>query len=248
MILLAEESESSLGGILKEALLPAGWDIGGVHITPGVISACVVAVLLLLTAIACWSSLYTRMLPLHGGGRNLLGGFFLLDFAFGMVFYRFRKIFENWKISGAAFLFFVLLYAILSKILNFDAGGSYYTIWLSANPPGVFYTSYVFAVFFGFLFCRTGLDFLRTHGRWKRTGDFIARLLFLLALCGRYSYVIFLFHMIPLLLLQKLGFPPDNSPGRGLLIILGILVPPVFSILLGWIGRKARLFLSPQAE
>lgn len=51
MFLLADESNSSMGEVLREAILPEGWDIGGVHITPSVISAVVVAALLLLVAL-----------------------------------------------------------------------------------------------------------------------------------------------------------------------------------------------------
>lgn len=205
-------------------------------------------VLLLTAGFSLWATLYTRMLPLHGAGKNILGGFFLVDFVLGMVFYRFRNTIMNWKVSGGAFLFFALAYAVLRRKLDFDGAGIFNMIFISVNPSGIYFTTYMFAVFFAFILFWSGLDFLRNDPKWKTAGDFIFRLFYPLSVFGKKSYVIFLFHMIPLMLIQKKAeLLPDNFWGQILAIVAGVLFPPVFSILLDWIGGKIRKILFPPA-
>ena len=204
-------------------------------------------VLILLVVFSLWTTLYTSMLPLHGAGQNLLGGFFMVHFVLGLIFYKYRHVAMSWKIAGSAFVIFVFAYVFLRRFTKADMSSKCYSVFLAANPAGIYYTTYIFAVFFGFLLVWFGLNLLRKHSFWKKTGDFFLLLLSPLAACGRNSYVIFLFHMIPLFLLQKnQGLLPGNISGQVVLIAAGLLIPPLFSILLGWIGRKIReLLFSP---
>lgn len=72
MILLAEKSGSTIGDVLREAMLPEGWDLGGLHITPGLISAVVVAVLLLLVAVILRIFVIPRFKTVPGKFQALL--------------------------------------------------------------------------------------------------------------------------------------------------------------------------------
>lgn len=199
------------------------------------------AVFLLLTGIAFWSTFYTKMLPLHGGGQHLLGGFYLLNFALGMLFYRFKEWFGKWTVSGSFFILFSAVYIFLRLIPESNLKGKTAVVLLSINPNGVMYAAYSFLVFFGLLCCFCGLDAMRNHAARKKTGDFIVRLLFPLEVCGKYSYVIFLFHMIPVRFTEKY-YKTDLSGKVPLaaVFLTCLLVTPVFCILLGWIGKKIR--------
>ena len=72
MFLLASESNTSMGEVLKDAILPKGWDIGGVHITPGVLSAVAVTGLLMLAALILRIFVIPRFKTVPGKFQALL--------------------------------------------------------------------------------------------------------------------------------------------------------------------------------
>ena len=121
MLLLAEESESTLGSVLKEAILPAGWDIGGVHITPGVISAIVVTVLLLLAAAIIRIFVIPRFTTIPGKFQAILEKLvtFFDDMAYGNSPHRHAYL-GAFVFAAGVYIFAGVLFELFGWQVNID--------------------------------------------------------------------------------------------------------------------------------
>ncbi len=202
------------------------------------------ACLLFLLAAAVWATFCTRTLPLHGGGAKLFGGFFLFHFALGMTAFRFRRFADSPAVTSAGFVIMTVLTLILKNNLDRFTGKFAETAILGINPSGLFYTVFTASVFFGVLFFRNIFLLLKRRVRLHPAFPEACAVPFIY--CGRCSYMIFLFHMIPLTCIKKSGLELSFPSGPFTSILFTVfctLSAVVFPVLMQRLGKGVREML-----
>ncbi len=205
-----------------------------------------------VVAIGAWSNFYTEMLPLHGGGKHLFGGFFLIFFALGFLFCRFRVVLESLPavllLAGA----FIPLYILSNLFWRADFYKSY-GLGLAVNPPGLYIFLYTFMIFWGTLLLFKLIDFTRL---WKYTRPVSAlfdALILPVRFCGKHSLLIFLYHMLAigvlLVLLQCISV--ETFTERLFFSIFALVFATAFPLLFALLGygwKRCIRFLSTERE
>jgi|GEM_PF-3519919 len=207
---------------------------------------------LAVAVVGFWSNFCTDMLPLHGGGRCLFGGFFLIVFAMGFLFYRFRTVLE----SLPAILFlsgvFVPLYILFNRFWRPSFMGVY-ELGMSANPPGLYIFLYTFMIFWGILLAFKLIDFTRL---WKYSRPVSAAfdvLIWPIRFCGKHSLIIFLYHMLAIgILLVLLRFIPVKTLSMRIIFSIFALIFatafPLIFVLAGYCWKRCLQFLSTEKD
>lgn len=207
---------------------------------------------LAVSGIGFWCNFCTEMLPLHGGGRCLFGGFFLIVFALGFLFYRFRTVLESLPgillLTGA----FVPLYILFNQFWR-PSFMVVYDLGMSANPPGLYIFLYTFMIFWGILLGFKLIDFTRI---WKYSRPISAVfdiLIWPIRFCGKHSLIIFLYHMLAIgILLILLRFIPVKTLSAKILFSIFALIFatafPLIFVLAGYLWKQCIRFLSTGRE
>ncbi len=126
--LLAEEStKPSLGEIMKEGLMPQGFDILGVNVSPGVVSAVIVAGFLLLVALIIRIFFIPRFKMVPGKAQAILEKIveFFHDMATGNSPHR-NGFLGAYAFSAGVYIFVGTLFELLG--IQIVAGGQVITL------------------------------------------------------------------------------------------------------------------------
>jgi F-type H+-transporting ATPase subunit a len=126
--LLAEEStKPSLGEIMKEAVMPEGFDILGVNVSPGLVSAVIVAGVLLLAALIIRIFFIPRFKMIPGKAQAILEKIveFFHDMATGNSPHR-NGFLGAYAFSAGVYIFVGTLFELLG--IQIVAGGQVITL------------------------------------------------------------------------------------------------------------------------
>lgn len=151
-----------------------------------------ILILFMLTELGLIFTKYTLVLPLHGGGRYILGGSFLPIFFIGMIFASFNLKIKTVK-TNVIFtsVGFMLLFIFFVKMCNPNSYvnklNRIFSIW-DKNPTGTVIFVYSFLVFITFW----SLYILSE----RLVGNKFMKLFKPVEKCGEYSMDIFLYHLL----------------------------------------------------
>lgn len=176
--------------------------------------------LALIALAAHWFTRHTTMFPLaYGGGRSLLGGYFLLTYAIGMVFalwpWNGRRI---WAFAGS---FGILLASVLGLAPVKDGicalNGKVGFILYNLSPGGGLWMLVAVSVF---LIVRSGSGVLE-----RVSGNVVSRVL---QAVGRESMMIFLYHILVIISIDRVVH--WAHPVTGCLTFVLAAMMPIFGI------------------
>lgn len=189
-------------------------------------------------ACLCWFCsilvYYTFILPVHGGGKNLFGGTFLLLYYIGILFGNFnvfdKLIEKKYFVLGISIILWIVWWRLycLGK-LPFD-------VWLSAywgngfNPPSI--NAMVFSIISLFVFY-SAFCLFEDYG--KQVGRCIVNIL---SFIGQYTLYIFMYHLLVRDIVLTL-FPQVQS--NIWLMRFAIFIPMLLApVLIAWLIKKIR--------
>ncbi|MCM1191913.1 MAG: acyltransferase [Butyrivibrio sp.] len=181
---------------------------------------------------------YTYILPVYGGGQYLFGGTYLAVYFFGMLIGRYRSEIKFGKISGiiSGFVFLGLLAGWSSFYIRdkftLDVKIKYFGNW---NPPGV--SLFLLAI----LILGLGISVdavIRIYN--------VKFLIFLedkVSVLGKYSYYIFLFHLLIISTLRTSRLGELVSCNIWLQRFVYVIITFGISIALGFLMEKLMAWL-----
>ena len=146
--------------------------------------------------ISIFAQKYTFMLPIHGGGKYLLGGSYLFMFTLGMMFYRYRNTYSGIKINLGLF---ILAVSILTCYESFNL---FAISW--KNPPNSFTAIYSLSIFFLIYSGRTIFGYLNLEKIETIPLKYFKNIICCSNKLGKYSLAIFIFHTIALTIEKKI--------------------------------------------
>ena len=149
------------------------------------------AALIVVIIISRWTTSYTNILSILGGGGKLLGGTYLILLYIGMWFAKYYERKQFSKKQSIAFLavsfFFTSICAWILAVGEFPFD-KYLPLGSSLNPPGI---SLIFYAVFVSLLCY----FLGTVINFY-VNSVLAKLYIRVSSIGRHTFYIFLYHLL----------------------------------------------------
>lgn len=167
---------------------------------------------------------YTNVLPLHGGGKYIFGGTYLLVFFLGMIFTTIIGVKPDKTRNKVLFGVSTLLLLIFGALYYYSVKGFSGIPIKMINPPGIILILYSLAAFLwlwmGFRLCEMTLP-AKAMNIFKPIN-----------ICGKYSMDIFLYHVLVIILFNRyltVWFPALQQL-KIICAILALSIPVVFRI------------------
>jgi fucose 4-O-acetylase-like acetyltransferase len=183
---------------------------------------------------------YTFILPVHGGGKFLLGGSYLFLFCAGICFDEFLTP-RSKKVSVGVFLFasICLVSIVVGRIHTFFEK---IPPQLWANPPNIYAIIYILIIFSLIYTASRIFSFIPIRFTRYPIGLF--------TFIGRYSLYIFLFHMLFIQIAEKINPLHHLPPWLNMncfahtfltwswLLLMAILPAPIMAMWYEWVKKK----------
>lgn len=174
----------------------------------------------IIYALAKYLTHHTEVGRIYGGGGRVLGGSYLFVFYLGMLFFLLYK--KHWDKFNQIWMYLVGIILSASLIIVISVSGWVNVGW--SNPPNKYTIIYTLSVF-----VLTFSTFLLAS-KWR----FSKMLLSLIEYVGKYSYYIFLYHLLAIFYATNLFIRfelPEGLTKCVLYLSFAILIPLLIGVI-----------------